>query len=95
VKAFLQTIAEQEINEIIVQYCQKRSNKDILNIAADTSSREIRIELAQLDPLFDRWLIENEAMSGVLNQGLTKKNNIAFRQKLEAWKRRKPERKRI
>lgn len=34
-------------------------------------------------------------MSGVLNPALTKKKNIEFRQKLEAWKRRKPERKRI
>lgn len=34
-------------------------------------------------------------MSGVLNPALTKKKNVEFRQKLEAWKRRKPERKRI
>lgn len=34
-------------------------------------------------------------MSGVLNQGLTKKKNVEFRQKLESWKKRKPERKRI
>jgi hypothetical protein len=39
----------------------------------------MRLELSQLDPLFDKWLIENEAMSGILNQGVTKKNNFEFR----------------
>ncbi len=41
-------------------------------------SSEIKVDIAQLDPLFDKWLLDNEAMSGVLNPKVTKENNKCF-----------------
>jgi len=77
----------------VVAYLKKKDQ--ISNTDLSLLSNNPRIEISNLDPLFDKWLIENEALNGVLNQGLTKKKNIEFRHKIEAWKRRLNERKRI
>lgn len=92
------SLLDTELNEIVFAYANRkgRANADLLNISEQSqNSREVRMDLALLDPIFDKWLIENEALTGVLNQGLTKKKNLEFRQKLDAWKKRTAERKRI
>jgi hypothetical protein len=45
--------------------------------------------------MFDKWYREEEALSTVLNMKVIKQKNIDLRQKLEAWKRRLEERKRL
>lgn len=46
-----------------------------------------------LDPLFDKFLKDQEALSGVLNPQVTRKNNESFRKKLTSWRKRKEVRK--
>jgi len=48
----------------------------------------VRIELSNVDAAFDKWLREEETLSGVLNPKLTKSKNADLRIKLDAWKKR-------
>lgn len=99
---FAPHMMDSDLNEIVFAYSMKRqktaTNFDIQDVSENNNvfaNQELRMDMTLLDPLFDKWLIENEALSGVLNSGLTKKKNQEFRQKLEAWKKRAVERKRI
>ncbi len=53
------------------------------------------MDLNVVDTAFDKWYREEEALSTVLNMKVIRQKNIDFRQKLEAWKRRADERKRL
>jgi hypothetical protein len=55
----------------------------------------VKLDLAILDKKYDEWLREDESLSGFLNMKFIKQKNTEFRQKLEAWKKRGDERKRI
>ena len=48
-----------------------------------------------MDALFDKWFKEEENLSGALNMKLIKQRNMELRQKLEAWKKRLDERRRV
>ena len=62
---------------------------------SDSQEKFVRIELALVDDLFDKWIREEETLSGVLNLNLTKSKNLDLKLKLEAWKKRSSERERI
>ena len=53
------------------------------------------MDLTTIDAMFDKWYREEEALSTVLNMKVIKQKNIDLRQKIEAWKRRLDERKRL
>jgi hypothetical protein len=53
------------------------------------------LDLTTVDALFDKWYREEEALSTVLNMKVIKQKNVDLRSKLEAWKRRLEERKRL
>ncbi len=57
--------------------------------------RDLRMDLTTIDAMFDKWYREEEALSTVLNMKVIKQKNIDLRQKIEAWKRRLDERKRL
>jgi hypothetical protein len=80
---------EADLLEIFNFYGKKNST-----FMPELDAAPSRLDLAVLDTHFDKWLIENEALSGVMNRDLTKRKNQEFRQRLEAWKRRANERKR-
>lgn len=80
---------EADLLEVFNFYGKKNST-----FMPELDAAPSRLDLAVLDTHFDKWLIENEALSGVLNRDLTKRKNQEFRQRLEAWKRRANERKR-
>lgn len=69
----------------------RRRNKDMLNTTQDSaaSAGDGKMDLTLLDPLFDKFLKDQEALSGVLNPLVTKKNNESFRKKLTSWRTRK------
>ena len=48
-----------------------------------------------MDTQFEKWYKEEESLSGVLNMKFIKSKNTEFRLKLDAWKKRLEERKRI
>jgi hypothetical protein len=62
---------------------------------AELELRDLKLDLAQVDVLFDKWFREEENLSGALNMKLIKQRNAELRQKLEAWRRRADERKRV
>lgn len=92
---FMQTLAprasEADLTEMFNFYGKKNQNSSFM---PELDAAPTRLDLGVLDTHFDKWLIENEALSGVLNRDLTKRKNQEFRQRLEAWKRRANERKR-
>lgn len=56
--------------------------------------RDLKLDLRTVDVLFEKWYREEETLSGVLNMKLIKQRNQEFRSKIEAWKKRRDERKR-
>lgn len=54
----------------------------------------MKLDLAIVDNLFDKWYKEEESLSGVLNMKLIKQKNADLRVKLDTWKKRGEERKR-
>ena len=48
-----------------------------------------------VDGFFDKWFREEENLSGALNMKLIKQRNVELRQKLDAWKKRVEERRRV
>jgi hypothetical protein len=53
------------------------------------------MDLSIIDIAFDKWYREEENLSGVLNMKLIKTKNTEFRQKIDSWKKRVEERKRL
>ena len=45
------------------------------------------MDITQIDPLFDKWMIDQEALSGVLNSTETKRKNESFQRMLEQWRK--------
>ena len=56
---------------------------------------EVRLDLSLMDTQFDSWYKKEENLSGVLNAKATRLKNDEFRMKIEAWKKRENERKRL
>jgi predicted CopG family antitoxin len=56
---------------------------------------DIRLDLSIVDNIYDKWAQEDDSLSGVLNTKLTKQKNADFRLKLDAWKNRETERKKL
>ena len=54
----------------------------------------MKLDLRTVDVLFEKWFREEETLSGVLNMKLIKQRNQEFRSKMDAWKKRREERKR-
>lgn len=85
-------ISDSEVSEIVNCHRKKRD----LNTTNDSAlSSDQKMDISLLDPQFDKWMMDNEALNGVLNQRVTKQKNVEFRQRCEAWKKRVSERKRI
>lgn len=53
----------------------------------------VELNMAELDALYAKFIKEEDQISGVLDVKLTKKKNVDFRLKLDAWRARKAERK--
>ena len=62
---------------------------------AELELRDLRLDLAIVDAVFDKWYKEEENLSGALNMKLIKQRNAELKQKLEAWRKRADERKRV
>ena len=75
-----------------------KKNDDIqqnLLTKAELELRDLRLDLATVDGIFDKWFKEEENLSGALNMKLIKQKNQELRSKLDAWKKRAEERKRV
>ena len=92
-RLFIPEIKEEQVLEIVLANSKKGITTD--KQMSDSQEKFLRIELANINALFDKWIREEETLSGVLNPKLTKSKNIDVRMKLEAWKKRQAERKRI
>ena len=57
--------------------------------------RDFRLDLSIVDSHFEKWFKEDESLSGVMNMKVIKQKNTEFRQKMDAWKKRAEERRRI
>lgn len=57
--------------------------------------KDLKLDLAIVDNLFDRWFKEEESLSGVLNMKLIKQKNADLRVKLDVWKKRQDQYKRL
>ena len=55
----------------------------------------LRLDIGVIDSAYAKWNSEDDSLSGVPNQKLTKTWNVDFRLKLEAWKARASERKNL
>ena len=53
----------------------------------------MRLDMSILDQQYQKWAEEDESLSGVLNNKLTRQNNADLRLKMGQWKIRKNERK--
>ena len=62
---------------------------------SDSQERFAKLDLTLIDAQFDKWVREEETLSGVLNIKLTKTKNTDLKLKFEAWKKRSAERVRI
>jgi hypothetical protein len=61
----------------------------------DNDLRDLKIDISILDTNFDKWFKEEDSLSGVLNMKVIKQKNVDFRLKIDAWKKRAEERKKI
>jgi hypothetical protein len=95
---FVPQINDQDFTDIMAVFKKKGLNANTLT-REDSLNKDLReqsrIDLNELDKLFDKWLIENESLTGALNQNLTKKKNAELRLRIEAWRKRVNERARI
>jgi hypothetical protein len=57
--------------------------------------KDLRLDLAILDSAFDKWYREEESLSGVLNMKVIKQRNAELKGKLDAWRKRGEERRRV
>lgn len=62
---------------------------------SDADLRDLKLDLAIVDNMFDKWYKEEESLSGVLNMKIVKQKNNDIRLKLDVWKKRIDERKRL
>ena len=85
-RLFIPEIKEEQVLEIVLVNSKKGITTD--KQMSDSQEKFLRIELANINALFDKWIREEETLSGVLNPKLTKSKNIDVRIKLEAWKKR-------
>ena len=85
-RLFIPEIKEEQVLEIVLANSKKGITTD--KQMSDSQEKFLRIELANVNALFDKWIREEETLSGVLNPKLTKSKNIDVRIKLEAWKKR-------
>lgn len=85
-RLFIPEIKEEQVLEIVLANSKKGITTD--KQMSDSQEKFLRIELANINALFDKWIREEETLSGVLNPKLTKSKNIDVRIKLEAWKKR-------
>lgn len=53
------------------------------------------MDLVVVDNMFEKWSKEEESLSGVMNMKIVKQKNNDIRIKLEGWKKRYDERKRL
>jgi len=56
-----------------------KKKKDLNSTDLSISSNEIRMDVSLLDSQFDKFLLEQESLNGVLNSKVTKQKNIEFR----------------
>lgn len=69
-------MAESEIYEILSAHRKKQG----LNQTNDSfTSSDMRMDMTLLDPQFDKWIMDQEALSGVLNVRVTKQKNVEFK----------------
>ena len=87
-RLFIPEIKEEQVLEIVLANSKKGTGQTTDKQMSDSQEKFIRIELANVNALFDKWIREEETLSGVLNPKLTKSKNIDLRMKLEAWKKR-------
>lgn len=78
-------ITDSEVVEIMNAHKKK---KDLNSTDLSISSNEIRMDVSLLDSQFDKFLLDQESLNGVLNSKVTKQKNAEFRLKIEAWKKR-------
>lgn len=45
--------------------------------------------------MYDKWLKEEESLSGTLNMKVIKQRNVDFRQKIDSWRKYADDRKRL
>lgn len=62
---------------------------------SESQEKFVKLDLSLIDAQFDKWVREEETLSGVLNIKLTKTKNTDLKMKFEAWKKRSTERVRI
>ena len=58
----------------------------------NSSSRDVRLDITNLDPIFDKFFKDQEAVTGVLNIKVTRQKNVEFRKTIDSWKKREKER---
>jgi hypothetical protein len=54
-----------------------------------------KLDLQIMDNAYEKWLREEDSLQGVLNVKMIKAKNTDFKQKIDAWKRRVDERRRV
>jgi len=84
-RSFIPKITDSEVVEIMNAHKKK---KDLNSTDLSISSNEIRMDVSLLDSQFDKFLLEQESLNGVLNSKVTKQKNDEFRSKLNAWEKR-------
>ena len=84
-RSFMPKITDSEVVEIMNAHKKK---KDLNSTDLSISSNEIRMDVSLLDSQFDKFLLDQESLNGVLNSKVTKQKNAEFRLKIEAWKKR-------
>jgi len=62
---------------------------------SDQELRDWKLDLAMMDIDFFQWFQKEESLSGVLNIKVIKAKNADLRMKLEVWKKREEERRRV
>jgi hypothetical protein len=75
-RSFIPKITDSEVVEIMNAHKKK---KDLNSTDLSISSNEIRMDVSLLDSQFDKFLLEQESLNGVLNSKVTKQKNIEFR----------------
>lgn len=63
--------------------------------ASANSASNVRLDLVAIDAHFDKWYLEEQTLSGVLSQKVTKQKNTDLKLKLDAWRKREKYRERI
>jgi hypothetical protein len=69
VRAFVPKMSESEIGEIVNVH---RKKKDLNTTNDSALSNDSKMDISLLDAQFDKWMMDNEALNGVLNQRVTK-----------------------